>query len=326
MKTDKLITIVTTLYNKEKYLKTWAESLAKQTFLDNMQILVIEDCSTDGSLKLLKKLVKKYNLPVKILRNEKNRGLLYNIRKAYNALLTPEFSTKYFAVLDADDYYIASDKVEKAINFLESHSDFSAYVCNYILSYSNAEDKVALPKTLPNTIFTKMNGTPFFQTCATTFRNNFKQDFLDRIDYFTDEKKFTICEGDAFRNAIAFGFGKIYFENSVDALWRCDIGDWGTLSEFEQNLCNMIGYRELFEIYSEKFGVDLNAKFMLDLSANFYRQSVINFGNALLSLEFFKFKCKPYFNKTSIKNYGNTDSEKIINAILAHGNFFNERI
>lgn len=324
---EKIITIITTVYNKAKYLDTWAKSLANQTYLDKMNILIIEDCSKDDSLRLLIELVEKYALPAKIICNEKNMGLLYSIRKAYRELQAPDIRTKYFAVLDADDYYLSARKIEKAVKFLEHHEDYSAYASNYILKYRAGVEQKAISDNVRDKTFFNMKDTSFFQTAAITFRNFFTPELLDRIDYFTEEKNFGICEGDAFRNGIAFGFGKLFFENSTDAVWLCDIGDWGTLSTLEQDFCNMVGHWELFEFYRTHFKThiltDINTNYIFSLTVNFYQKSVLDFANLMQNLDFFKFQCQPYFLK-NFKKYGNNNAERIVNALLYHGEFLSD--
>lgn len=319
MDSKKLITVITTVYNKTKFLETWAKCLSEQTFLDKTKILVIEDGSTDNSLELVKKFSKQYNLPVKIICNEKNMGLLYTIRKAYRLL-----ETKYFAVLDADDYWLSPQKLEKAVNFLEQHKDYSAYASNYFLQYSDFQKNPALAPNGPNMTFTQMEGVPFFQTSAMTFRNFFSSDLLNRMDYFSDEKNFGICEGDAFRNGMAYGFGKIYFENSLDAVWRCNVGDWGTLTKLEQDLLNLGGHYELFEFYKAQFSVDKNALFLLKMMVNFYISSLNAVTELMRNLNFYKFECKPYFAK-SLKSFeGNNNNEKILKSLFYYGKNLND--
>lgn len=125
MQEEKLITIITTLYNKAPYLETWAISVAAQTYLNKARVIAIDDGSNDGSLKLIKEYVAKYQIPVELFVHEKNQGLLRTILEAYHLL-----DTKYFTMLDADDYWLTEKKLEKAIDFLEAHEDYSAYASN----------------------------------------------------------------------------------------------------------------------------------------------------------------------------------------------------
>ena len=139
MADKKLVTVITAVYNKEKYLQEWAESLAKQTFLDKTEILVINDGSTDNSVKLIKKFTKKYNLPINLVHNEKNIGYLYTLIKSFRML-----KTKYFALLDPDDYYISPKKLENAVNFLEAHDEYSVYAMNYYFYHEKTKENVPL--------------------------------------------------------------------------------------------------------------------------------------------------------------------------------------
>ena len=50
-----LVSIITPNYNCEKYIRETIESVQAQTYT-NWEMLVIDDCSTDSSLKILKEL------------------------------------------------------------------------------------------------------------------------------------------------------------------------------------------------------------------------------------------------------------------------------
>ena len=73
------VSVFLPIYNKEKYLINSIESLQKQT-IKNIEIIAVNDCSTDNSLKILKKLSKKDHR-IKIINNDRNHGLLYSRAK-----------------------------------------------------------------------------------------------------------------------------------------------------------------------------------------------------------------------------------------------------
>ena len=50
------ITIITSIYNKSKYLSDYVQSIKSQTFKD-FEVICVDDCSTDDSLKQLQILV-----------------------------------------------------------------------------------------------------------------------------------------------------------------------------------------------------------------------------------------------------------------------------
>ena len=71
MKTKPFFSIIIPLYNKEKFILNTLESFFNQTFTD-FEILVVNDCSTDKSLKIVKNLD---NFKIKIIQHDVNKGL-----------------------------------------------------------------------------------------------------------------------------------------------------------------------------------------------------------------------------------------------------------
>ena len=93
------ITIITSIYNKSKYLSDYVQSIKNQTFKD-FEVICVDDCSTDDSLKQLQILVSK-DSRFNIIINEENCGLSVSRNKAI------ELSKgKYICFLDADDCFV----------------------------------------------------------------------------------------------------------------------------------------------------------------------------------------------------------------------------
>ena len=69
------ISIILPVYNGEKYLKICVDSVLNQTY-SNFEFLIIDDCSTDSSWEYLNSLTDRR---VKLFRNEKNKGLFFNL-------------------------------------------------------------------------------------------------------------------------------------------------------------------------------------------------------------------------------------------------------
>ena len=178
LKEKPLVTIITALYNKntDNWLDTYAESLARQTFLDKMQIIIIDNCSTDGGYEKIQQLIEKFSLPAKLYQNETNIGPAGSGKK-----LLKMIDTEFWAVLDPDDYYLSPRKVEKAVTFLQAHEDYSAYACNEVKLDPNGQNSTAHPSNIPNQTFEKRKGSLFFQAASTTFRNFFTSNLMDSL-------------------------------------------------------------------------------------------------------------------------------------------------
>jgi glycosyltransferase involved in cell wall biosynthesis len=107
------ISIFLPIYNKGKYLIKAIKSLTYQT-LKEIEIIAINDGSTDDTLSILKKLAKK-DIRIKIINNDRNYGTLYT-----RAMGILNCSGEYIMNLDADDKIINDNslKLLKALLFL----------------------------------------------------------------------------------------------------------------------------------------------------------------------------------------------------------------
>jgi glycosyltransferase involved in cell wall biosynthesis len=94
-----IITIIISIYNSEKTIKAAIRSVQNQNFRD-IEILLIDDCSKDNSLSIIKQLQQE-DLRIKIIKNKINRGPLFS--KSIAALNS---RGKYTILLDSDDLFV----------------------------------------------------------------------------------------------------------------------------------------------------------------------------------------------------------------------------
>ena len=92
------ISIILPVYNAEKYLHKCIDSILKQD-IKAIEIIAINDCSTDNSLEILKKYNKKYPT-LKIINHKTNMGA----GAARNNALK-EATGKYITFIDSDDWF-----------------------------------------------------------------------------------------------------------------------------------------------------------------------------------------------------------------------------
>ncbi|MBR3605855.1 MAG: glycosyltransferase family 2 protein, partial [Candidatus Gastranaerophilales bacterium] len=96
--TEKRISIIVCVYNDDKYINEALESLLKQTY-ENIEIICVNDGSTDNSLKILEEYAQK-DERIKII-NQKNQGLACSRNNALKIA-----SGKYVVFVDSDDYIV----------------------------------------------------------------------------------------------------------------------------------------------------------------------------------------------------------------------------
>lgn len=95
---NKLLTIAVPTYNAEKYLRDNLESFKIEEILDDIEILIINDGSNDGSLKIAEEYVKRYPDTYRVITKENGghgSGINCGIQNANGT---------YFKVVDADDW------------------------------------------------------------------------------------------------------------------------------------------------------------------------------------------------------------------------------
>jgi glycosyltransferase involved in cell wall biosynthesis len=90
--------IIMANYNNEKYIGEAIESVLNQTF-KNWELIIVEDCSTDNSLQVIKKYINDKRL--RLIHHEKNKG--------YTAALKTgiaDVKSEYFGIFDSDDHLV----------------------------------------------------------------------------------------------------------------------------------------------------------------------------------------------------------------------------
>jgi len=107
MKQNPLVSIAMCTYNGEKYLIQQLESIQNQSH-KNLEIIIVDDCSTDGTVEILNKFVH-LDRRIKIFKNPVNIGYNKNFEKAVQ--LT---SGEFIAISDQDDVWM-SDKIESLL-------------------------------------------------------------------------------------------------------------------------------------------------------------------------------------------------------------------
>ena len=99
MSSEVLISIAMTCFNQARFITEAMSSITKQTY-HNWELVIINDCSTDKSLKIIGKSSKKLQIEnkVKLYNNDKNVGYSVSLDRAIR-----KSSGELVAIVDADD-------------------------------------------------------------------------------------------------------------------------------------------------------------------------------------------------------------------------------
>lgn len=117
------VSIVIPVYNAEKTIERCVRSICEGIY-DNVQVILIEDCSKDESWNVCQKLKKAYK-SVECIQNERNRGVSYTRNKGLEIA-----DGKYLMFVDSDDW-VEPNYVEAFVN-VQKESGSPLVVSGYI--------------------------------------------------------------------------------------------------------------------------------------------------------------------------------------------------
>ena len=129
------ISIFLPIYNKNKYLVKSIRSIQKQTLKD-IEIIPVNDFSEDNSLEILKKMAKK-DSRIKIINNDRNRGLLYSRAKG-----VLNSKGEYIMNLDPDDELSGPNNLKSHISLSHCLIQKSKIFLLFVMTEGNGKKKI----------------------------------------------------------------------------------------------------------------------------------------------------------------------------------------
>ena len=247
------LTIVIPTYNKEKYISETLDSVFSQRTKYSYNIIVTDDCSTDSTLAIVSLYQKKYPGKISVLESTENLKLYKNVIRAYKLL-----NSKYWCVLDPDDYWIDKEHIQKALDFLESHKEFTIYGTDItVLKPSGIKENCSFStKSRDSSWEDYLNGKaiiPFTQSCV--YRNViFIRGLPKYLQNPVSDTQTRSFRGDSFRNAIHIQQGKAHYVPESHAVYRITSeGIWQSMNELQQHLLNCAFYKDLWLYFDKNY-------------------------------------------------------------------------
>lgn len=125
------ISVIVPTFNVEKYIEEALLSVINQTFKGSIELIVIDDCSTDNTVQKIEEIKSLHkNFDIKLLKQERNmrQGTARNRG-------IKESNGKYIVFLDGDDL-LDKEMFERLFHVAEKES-FDFVICDWIYYYQN---------------------------------------------------------------------------------------------------------------------------------------------------------------------------------------------
>lgn len=139
-----LVSVLVTPYNQQAYIRQTLDSILMQKCNFDFEVVIGEDCSTDGTREICQEYALKYPNRIVLCLNEHNKGLIDN----YFDIFLKAKGT-YMADCGGDDYWLTDTKLQEQVDILETHSNVSMVSGNWEL-YDQKTDKLHMPTTWIN--------------------------------------------------------------------------------------------------------------------------------------------------------------------------------
>lgn len=136
-----MVSIYCLAYNHEKYIRNTLEGFISQKTDFLFEVIIHDDASTDNTANIIKEYEQKYpEIIIPIYQTENQYSQKKMILSNY---IYPKMRGKYIAVCEGDDYWCDEQKLQKQVEFLESHKEYIACVHNTLrINYKNHKQEL----------------------------------------------------------------------------------------------------------------------------------------------------------------------------------------
>lgn len=256
-------------YNHEKYIEECLNSIIKQKGDFNLNIIICEDNSTDGTAVVIDNYIQYVpvgkNVTFEYLKSEKNLGMVKNLKR----LLKACSNSRYTALMDADDYWDDENKLQTHIEFMESHPECSISFDDVKMKNENEYDFYNIQQQIKGDIFTTPDITSvnFIGNLSCCF---YYSKYFEQIpDGF-----FEMFSGDWMLNIVSSMVGEIGHIKKAMTIYRKDNGGiWNGMNEDAKNRRTI----ELIEVYNKFLNYTYDEQF-----SNIRKFCELGLGNSYL--------------------------------------------
>lgn len=272
-----LLTVVIPNYNNEMYIEKCISSVINQSFRD-LEILMIDDASTDNSVELIESMVKRDGR-IKIIKQERNQGVsAARNRGLYCA------NGKYITFLDGDDFYWSENKLEKEVQLLKQYEASGMDIIAYS-KIIHVDEGATLFRVQPSS---KWRSGDLYNYILTTYKTaNLPRDYCAKTSIIKEEGAYS-------ENMNLFEDYDLLLRLAKKYRFQCTLND-GTAYRIKMNGLSHCSYKEADKVIWEIFN-----KYNVHLSPiNKSKNYVIKIGKSIVPKLFNEVYERLALNKTN---------------------------
>ena len=126
---DILVSVCCITYNQVFYIRQCLDGFLMQKTNFKFEVIIHDDCSTDGTTDVIREYVEKYPDLIKPIFQERNQ-YQNGCKRILATFVYPKAQGKYIALCEGDDYWTDPLKLQKQVDYLESHPECTLTLSN----------------------------------------------------------------------------------------------------------------------------------------------------------------------------------------------------
>ncbi len=259
----KKVSVVVATYNQEKFIGHTLESIVNQKTDFEYEVLVGEDCSTDNTAAVVKEYADRYPDIIIPYFRKKNLGMGGNMPE-----LMTHIQGEYVAMIEGDDYWIDDHKLQKQVEFMDSHPEYVACFGKNIVvdenevrhteheqygNFKSGEGDYTI-KEFEDYVLPGQTATSLYRaSCFGVIHKKLQESNIDQSKFI--DRSLVLC---------MFSVGKIYCFNDTFSAYRLMLdaksGSWSSENDIYalKSLMNYLQGLKFMEDLARVLNLDLN--------------------------------------------------------------------
>lgn len=174
-----LVSICCITFNHKPYIAQCLEGLVNQNVHFDFEIIVNDDCSTDGTAEIIKDYASRYPgrfIPILHDQNQYSRG----IKRILQTFVFPRARGKYIALCEGDDYWTDPNKLQLEVDYLENHPECGMVYTQAQVLYQST-GKIVLNESRQQDFVDILTNEDRIVTLTTCFRKELMLGYMKNI-------------------------------------------------------------------------------------------------------------------------------------------------
>ncbi|HJD92051.1 glycosyltransferase family 2 protein [Bacteroides coprosuis] len=213
---EPLVSVMCQVFNHAPLLEDCLRGFINQKVNFPFEVLIHDDASTDNSQEIIRKYEQEYPHIFKSIlqvENQYSQG-----KKIWASIQFPRAQGKYIALCEGDDYWTDPNKLQKQVDFMEAHPDYSMCFHNAMMTWTDGYKKDEVFAHIEDRQYSivELYRRCYIPTASMFMRTSVVKDSLYTSNVYNPK----VIYGDIFMCLVAASLGKVWGMHDNMSVYR----------------------------------------------------------------------------------------------------------